>query len=421
MTECEEACRQGRMGDMYKILRQLGTRGNKKLGMGGTLTAEDFREQFESVSAERYEVDPSVIEGVIERAKDLRMDAEAIVANEGMNVEPEREEIEEAMKEMKESAPGEDGVRIGYIRNACEDVRTRVVEMVQYMWGNRANKWEKSLKEGTVVALFKKGDRNEAGNYRGVCLLAMGSRVLARVIAKRLRWWAEHLGLMDESQAGFRRGRSTADATQMMVRVNEDVNDYRKRVEGNGGDFMNEDERPVARLLDLRKAYPRVSKPGMWKLLERYGLGGKCLETIVDLHETTEYRVKGREGLSKMWMPARGLREGCATSPILFNIYHQAVMWQAEDERRMNGGEVGIEWKWVPGSAFAGAGNWEKNSEAKGVRLGLSLFADDTTIVGKREEIESGTRVMKGMGRFEERCNDDKEEVLDAGWERMRM
>ena len=40
----------------------------------GTLTAEDFREQFESVSAERYEVGPSVIEGVIARAKDLRMD-----------------------------------------------------------------------------------------------------------------------------------------------------------------------------------------------------------------------------------------------------------------------------------------------------------------------------------------------------------
>ena len=33
-----------------------------------------------------------------------------------------------------------------------------------------------------------------------------------------------------------------------------------------------------ARLLNLKKAYPRVSRPGMWAILERYGLRGRCLE-----------------------------------------------------------------------------------------------------------------------------------------------
>ena len=101
--------------------------------------------------------------------------------------------------------------------------------------------------------------------------------------------------------------------------------DCKRRV-NNGANGMNEDEWPCARLLDLRKAYPRVSKPALWSLLERCGTKGQCLETLVDLHETTEYRVKGREGLSEGWTTARGLREGYPTSPILFNIYHQAVM-----------------------------------------------------------------------------------------------
>ena len=30
-------------------------------------------------------------------------------------------------------------------------------------------------------------------------LLAMGSSVLARMCAKRMRWWAEHMNLMNES------------------------------------------------------------------------------------------------------------------------------------------------------------------------------------------------------------------------------
>ena len=40
--------------------------------------------------------------------------------NELMNAVLEREKIMIAMKEMRGSATGKDGVRIGYIRNACE-------------------------------------------------------------------------------------------------------------------------------------------------------------------------------------------------------------------------------------------------------------------------------------------------------------
>ena len=38
-----------------------------------------------------------------------------------------------------------------------------------------------------MCPLFKKGDRRVKGNYRGVVLLAMGSRVLARVCARKMR------------------------------------------------------------------------------------------------------------------------------------------------------------------------------------------------------------------------------------------
>ena len=197
----------------------------------------------------------------------------------------------------------------------------------------------------------------------------MGSRVLARVCAKRMRWWAEHLNLMDENQWGFREGRSTADVTQVIVRMKEDADDYAKRVGRTGGEAREENDRMVARLLDLEKAYPRVSKPALWMLLERYGLKGRMLKTLIDLHETTEYKVRGKEGMSSAWVPARGLREGCSTSPILFNIYHQAVLRQAGEARAAAwASEVGVEWRWIPGSSFAGTGTWRRSgSEVKDV------------------------------------------------------
>ena len=121
-------------------------------------------------------------------------------ANECMNGVLGREEIEEAMKEMKESVPGEDGIRMCYLKEAFEEVKDALIEMVQFMFEGRAHKWDEWLKGGVMCPLFKKGDRREKeGNYRGVVLLAMGSRVCE----KRMRWWGEHVNLMDENECGF--------------------------------------------------------------------------------------------------------------------------------------------------------------------------------------------------------------------------
>ena len=56
---------------------------------------------------------------------------------------------------------------------------------------------------GVMCPLFKKGDRREKGNYRGVVLLAMGSRVLARVCAERMRW-SSHLNDTNPRKTQFR-------------------------------------------------------------------------------------------------------------------------------------------------------------------------------------------------------------------------
>ena len=115
-------------------------------------------------------------------------------------------------------------------------------------------------------------------------------------------------------------------------------------------------------------------------------------------------------------MPARGLREGCSTSPILFNVYHQAVMRQVEEARRVRGSE-GLVWKWVPGGSFAGEKVWEKGgAEAVSVELTTALFADDTNALGKKGEMNENVREMKEvMERWEERDNEDKEETLEFG------
>ncbi len=81
------------------------------------------------------------------------------------------------------------------------------------------------------MPLHKKGDRNARDNYRGVVLLAMGSKIMARILANRIRIWTERMELFDDDQSGFRKGRLTADATQVMIRIQEDAKDLKRRKE----------------------------------------------------------------------------------------------------------------------------------------------------------------------------------------------
>ena len=420
ISKCKEAGERGDSGTVYKTLKDLGKRDWKGSVQTTNITTAEFKDHFESVSKERFENSPEEIDEAVREVEDI---SETDLAREWrpmLDEVPSQEEILKEMSKMRESAPGEDGVRLIYMTKGGEMMTQKVVEMVQFMWMNGSDKWEEGLRTGLVIPLHKKGDRDNPNQYRGVVLLSMGSRIVARIMASRIRLWSEALGLMDDDQSGFRKGRSTADVTQVMVRLQEDTNDLKRRLEKEGREIP-EGEEPVARLLDLRKAYPRVNRPALWGILRRYGIGERALRILQDLHESTLYKVRGNDGVSEAWVPARGLREGCPSSPILFNIFHQVVMRLGAKARKRKAIEldleVGIAINWVPGSFFPGESLAEKhNSESKRRRIDKELFADDTQLIGSKKEMTSGLKAVKDqMSRFEERNNDDKEEELIFG------
>ena len=109
---------------------------------------------------------------------------------------------------------------------------------------------------------------------------------------------------------------------QIFVRIQEDVTVIRNMEEINN---EREERKEMAILLHLQKAYPRVSRRKLWAILEKYRLPNKVIDKLKELHGFTSYRVRGEERDSTKFIPQRGLREGCATSPVIFNIFHQAV------------------------------------------------------------------------------------------------
>ena len=293
------------------------------------------------VSLERYERDASDIMRTAEKTT-KRSDPEAVAAAKEMERDITVEEFLEELGKMKDAAPGLENVRVSAVKAMSTGAKKKLFCSMLKHLDSPPNEWPEETKERWVIPLHKKGARDKLDNYRGVCLLPLISRIIARIFASRIRRWAEKIGALGENQNGFREWRSTCDATQTILRVDEEV----RRVKGPCKEMRT--DRPGAVLLDITKAYPRVNRPLLWKVLENLGMTKKVLDLMKGLYEETKYRIKGREGLSKVLQPERGLREGDATSPILFNLYHEQSMKLALDTRhesaRRSGKECGLRW-----------------------------------------------------------------------------
>lgn len=137
----------------------------------------------------------------------------------------------------------------------------------------------------------------------------------------------------------------------------------------------------------------------MWQLLRRCGCPEVLLRIWMALHDHTDYRVKVYGDVSSAWRPSRGLREGCPSSPPVFNIYHDAVMRDfrvrgraaaaAQDEA------PGVEWAYKV-TARLGPKNADRTQSSGDSGLASQLwtttigdlgFADDTTLTRMASEM----------------------------------
>ena len=72
-------------------------------------------------------------------------------------------------------------------------------------------------KTAVVTPVFKKGDRSEASNYRPISLLPCVSKGLEELVFKQLSLHLESPNLLPDCQYGFRKQRSTEDATMLLA------------------------------------------------------------------------------------------------------------------------------------------------------------------------------------------------------------
>ena len=170
------------------------------------------------------------------------------------------------------------------------------------------------FKQAVVTPLLKKDslDPDILKNYRPVSNLSFVSKILEKVVSKRLRTHKVEHGLDEPFQSAYRTGHSTETA---ILRVQ---NDILRAIDGGHCVFLV--------LLDLSAAFDTVSHNIILKrLTSNYGVCGRALDWIKSYLADRSQCVVVRGNYSEAATLKYGVPQGSVLGPMLFSDYSSPV------------------------------------------------------------------------------------------------
>lgn len=163
------------------------------------------------------------------------------------------------------------------------------------------------LKIAKIIPLHKGKSKNIFNNFRPVSLLSSFSKIYERVVYKRLYKYCDSLNILNDSQYGFRSGRSTIDALSEMC--------------GKIYKALDSNENVLSVNLDLSKAFDIIDHDLLLKKLEYYGIRGIALQWFKNYLNDRKMYVYFNNINSKVCDITMGVPQGSVLGPLLFNIY----------------------------------------------------------------------------------------------------
>ena len=179
---------------------------------------------------------------------------------------PDVEEVGTAINQLKNgTAAGNNGIIPELYKWGGQQLTLKIQQCFEQIWEGRAD-FPEAWKTAKVVILYKgKGSKKDLNNYRGIFLLDVGGKIMARIIANRLMPHLERI--LDDWQFGFRPKRGTAHAIGIIRKVQEQAR-YRN---------IN----VYAIFIDLEKAFDSVPRKVLWDCLQGMGFPLKDLQEVL--------------------------------------------------------------------------------------------------------------------------------------------
>lgn len=290
------------------------------------------------------------------------------------------DELNDSIKKMSANkSPGPDGLTVEFYKKFWPQLCPILLEIYEEVF--KSGILTNSMKRGVITLIYKnKGDRRNLKNWRPISLLNVDYKIIAKVLANRLKYVLQYI--ISQDQTCCVQGRDIAENIVAL----RDVIHYIENNRGLQGIILK---------VDQEKAFDRVSHSYMFHALEAFNFGPKFIRWIQIFYTDIQSAVKCNGFLTSYFDVKRSVRQGCPLSALLYCICAQPL----NDMIRNNSKIVGIT---IPGSSC----------QSK-----IYQHADDSTFT--IENVESCEQVMDVISSYcvasGAKVNCEKTEIMFLG------
>ena len=216
------------------------------------------------------------------------------------------EEIQSAIDRLKKgNAMDSNGIRAEQLKICSEETKEEIREIFNEI-AQQEDFTPKSWRRIKIQVIHKKGDREDAGNYRPICGLPILYKLFATVLYARLAPGLHKVQPPD--QAVFRPNHRCEDHL-MVYRVLE-----QRCREWNIPLYIS--------TIDFTKAFDSIKHSAIWKALKHYGVKPAYVTLLQRLYSQQEGTVL-TDKESDVFSIKRGTKQGDPLSSLLFNTVLQ--------------------------------------------------------------------------------------------------
>ena len=233
--------------------------------------------------------DDTVFEGVLDPILDVRI---------------EYEELSSALRDLKVGkAAGSDLITNEFLTNLPNNWLLYILSLFNKVLEEEVfpPDWSSVL----MLMLYKKGDREEPLNYRGIALINSISKLFTRILYNRLLRWIDESKILPECQSGFRAGRGCMDNVYVLQSV------IQSHLSRNGSTAYG-------LFVDFRRAFDSVPHAALWRKLFNLGISAKIVRILKSYYDKASLRVRGSSDNVQITV---GVLQGEILSPLLFILY----------------------------------------------------------------------------------------------------
>ena len=206
----------------------------------------------------------------------------------------EEQELDQALSNTRlGKSPGPDGILPEILVHGGHRLRAFLLVLFNICWTTEIIPLD--WIDAIIAILFKKGDRSQCGNYRGISLLSAVGKFFADVILQRVHLLAD--SIYPQSQSGYHHGRSTIDGIFTLRQLMEKTREQRRCL--------------YIAFVDFVKAFDTVNRELLFIIIGKLGCPPKFITIIKKLYTDVHARLAVDGELTKSVDYNSGVKQGC--------------------------------------------------------------------------------------------------------------